>query len=445
MDEFEDAFRTGLRRINDLDSPVPSLDAESLTAAPVPARGRWRRTWLTAAVFVVVAGVAIGSWIVSRSPYRAVPAGPPATETTPTPTVAPNVPATRTWTKIAAGPLSPRWEASGVWVDGRFLVVGGHDDFMCPPNADCILPELLTDGARYDPATDTWTTIAPMPWPVIVQSTASVGTSAYFSGWRPGNSEQGWLVRYDTTTDQWSTHALPGPAGQLIAAGDRVLVIANTNGANMGHDLVFDSVTGTFTPLPDDPIGGHSRGAVWLGDRLLLAAISGTGGRVEGAPVARLAELDGTLTTWRDLGPTEVIGWNPVFARDRVVWPGVGSADGGENRNWGRSYPYGRILDPSTGAWTNLPTLGDQGGLPLTSPHGGLNGSIYPLVVAGHVSVNGHLLDPVTLEWTTVPHLPGGERPGAAFFDSPDAILTWGGGDYGSPTADGYLLRVAPS
>ena len=381
-------------------------------------------------------GVVVGSWLA----LRGLPWGTPSGEPTTIP-AAGHPAVTGQWVRIAVGPLSPRWEASGVWVDGRFLLVGGHDDFMCPPGAGCVMPDLLTDGALYDPRTDQWTPIAPippMPAAVMLGRGVSLGTSAYFGGWR--GWDEGQLLRYDTATNEWMRYAVPSPGGQLVVVGDKIVILSGSDGERRFDDLLFDPAAGEFMPLPADPLGpSFDRQAVWLGDRLLLAAkpLASSGASLGGRPLVWLAELDADLSVWRNLGVTELVGWNPVLSGGRVVWPGtnVRQSDGPRGHP-----PFGRILDPATGAWTDLPASGGLGGLPLAEP----NGSGPVLVVADRVSVDGHLLDPVTLAWTDVAQIP--RNPvGATLLDSPDAILAWGGGDERTPSADGHLFRVPPA
>ncbi|MCW5954759.1 MAG: hypothetical protein KIT69_21095, partial [Propionibacteriaceae bacterium] len=147
-----EALRSGLRTQAGRPAFRP-LDVAGLTGGPTrpPRLG----PWLAVAVAVALI-VAAGALILPGMGGASVPAAPgPTTSALPR--------AYGVWTKIAAGPLSPRWEAHGVWVDGRYLVFGGHSDFLCAPHASCKAPDWLTDGAYYDPATDTWTSIADMP------------------------------------------------------------------------------------------------------------------------------------------------------------------------------------------------------------------------------------------------------------------------------------------
>ncbi len=74
-------------------------------------------------------------------------------------------PATDSWKPIASqGEPSPRIDATAVWTGSELLVWGGYAKPLYGPGA-------LQDGARYDPATDTWT---PLPPPVLATLSSSM-------------------------------------------------------------------------------------------------------------------------------------------------------------------------------------------------------------------------------------------------------------------------------
>jgi N-acetylneuraminic acid mutarotase len=61
-------------------------------------------------------------------------------------------PATDTWRPISSeGAPSPRSLHSAVWTGNRMIIWGGIDSDWIRPDADC-----FNDGAAYDPGTDTW-------------------------------------------------------------------------------------------------------------------------------------------------------------------------------------------------------------------------------------------------------------------------------------------------
>ena len=81
----------------------------------------------------------------------------------------------------------------------------------------------------------------------------------------------------------------------------------------------------------------------------------------------------------------------------RLINPTLGGADGGDSNNWGRSYPYGGILDPASGSWSALPNPPDGEDV---FGSGVLTGSL------GHYfGYRGWILDATGDRWIQVPPL----------------------------------------
>ena len=65
------------------------------------------------------------------------------------------VPGSAGWTRLPRAPIAPRSEYAAVWTGKEMIVWGGYSG-----NTQ------YGDGAAYDPATRTWTKLAAGPWPV---------------------------------------------------------------------------------------------------------------------------------------------------------------------------------------------------------------------------------------------------------------------------------------
>ncbi|GAB3858711.1 hypothetical protein ACFPIJ_19620 [Dactylosporangium cerinum] len=340
-------------------------------------------------------------------------------------------PGDRSWAAVAAGPLSARHDALGVWDGRRFVVVGGSSGVPCPPQADCAPAPALTDGAAYDPATGTWQPIPAAPVALgLGDQLVAAGGRLY------ALTRDAAFLGYDGAA--WTTLPSPPGAGQLLDAGGTPVLVAGTDEHGATVDAAFDAANGAWRVLPDDPLGpSFNRMAAWAGDRLLLAAQDLVPDLGATKPsLVRLATLDAALTTWAAPTGTEVLHSSLAVAAGTVVWTGTGHADGGQVGNWGRAYPEGGMLTVATGQWRPLPQPPrPAGSLPIDPA----------LSTGGRVTVGGHLLDPATGDWLRVSDPPGGQRFAATLVAGPDLLFLWGGAvehDAGRNLGDGHLLRV---
>jgi N-acetylneuraminic acid mutarotase len=115
-------------------------------------------------------------------------------------------PAANTWRTVAASPMAGRF-AEGYWSGKELLYWGGED-----------WKQVFDDGAAYDPATDRWRPLAQGPL------TARVGTARVWSGrelviWggTPGTFNNYFSdgAAYDPATDRW--HRIPSWTGRFAS------------------------------------------------------------------------------------------------------------------------------------------------------------------------------------------------------------------------------------
>ena len=346
---------------------------------------------------------------------------------------------TGVWSQLPAAPLGARYEAGGVWVNGRFIILGGWSSPICPPSADCAAPEgsALRDGASFDPVAGRWSRIADAPVPVARTNVMTAGNQVYVLTADQGRADSPVVfLSYDPEQDRWATHPLPPAWGTLVAAGSSVLTISGSDEGTGAIDAVFNLKTNKWQRLPDDPLGpSYDRSAIWVNGTLLLAAKDLVANPGAIAPsVVRLARLDGSLSRWTTLPDSRIIGSGPVGVGTHAVWPEPGSADGGAVGNWGESYSEGGILDTTSETWQALPRPPGKPALDCCAT-----------VVGQRLLVGGQLLDPATRRWTRIPSLPKPERWSPTVVGSPDTLLVWGGAKSGrrpENLATGYLLRL---
>lgn len=326
--------------------------------------------------------------------------------------------ATAAWRRLPDAPLTPRDHAVVVGVDERMLVVGGWE-FLCPPGADCSIPDapLLADGAVYDGDTDSWSTIAPAPFGLRRQeyATAAVDGSAYLiSGCADGPTcdDQPRLLSYDMAEDRWTDHGpVPGPEHyrHLIPVGRTLLVYSGSDERGEVADLTFDPERSTWTELPDDPLPRtFDRFIVPAGDHLVLTGSSIVGLEAGEDSTKLAARFDADTGTWTQLPDAPGKGYQllptprgPLLNGHFIDSPG-----------W--------ILDPDTWTWSVLAERGGED----TDLSGVLNRgrAIYDIPNSvGQMASSNRLLvyDSHTEAFVTIPAPPG---RGLVYDDSSSAL-----------------------
>jgi N-acetylneuraminic acid mutarotase len=271
------------------------------------------------------------------------------------------VPGVARWETEAASPVA-RFESGSASIGGKLYVVGGYDKNIFA----------MTRSDVYDPATDRWSPIAPMPQPITHAGVATDGSNVYFAGGFVGersfvNTANVW--KYNASTNTWSAFTRL-PAAR--AAGGLVL---------LGRELHF---FGGASAMHTRDYGDH-----WV---LNLDAAPGTPG-----------------ATWQDAAPLpdprNHFGYAAVNGRMYAIG---GQHLGNEKTgNVADVHAY----DPSTGKWAAVASL------PFARSHNhtstvALNGRIYlfggqandpyfPKTISDVTSY-----DPAANAWTALPPLP---------------------------------------
>ncbi|HWE95672.1 MAG TPA: carbohydrate-binding protein [Tepidisphaeraceae bacterium] len=140
------------------------------------------------------------------------------------------------WNQLASDPV-PTIEGGSIGVNGKLYVFGGFYNIQTywKGTAQCEV---------YDPATNTWSAIAPMPEPETHQSAVTDGKYIYLAGgnpYDPVTTYQAFATthtwRYDIANNTWSAYV---PLPQARGAGGLVL---------LGNQLhFFDGVDVNRTP-----------------------------------------------------------------------------------------------------------------------------------------------------------------------------------------------------
>jgi len=182
-------------------------------------------------------------------------------------------PATGAYRKLPASPLGASQHALGAWT-GRELIL-----FISRWNVDDKLrPAAEATAAAYDPATNSWHRLAPLPWrphggyamgtgvwdghELLVVGAGPAARSAY---------------AYDPATNRWRTLApLPAPrvGGIGVWAGTRLILVGGQSveaTRSLRDGLTYDPHGNHWTRIPAGPLRDlYGATAVWTGRELIL-------------------------------------------------------------------------------------------------------------------------------------------------------------------------------
>jgi N-acetylneuraminic acid mutarotase len=188
---------------------------------------------------------------------------------------------TNTWRKLAAWPLAPSQSPAGAW-DGHELIlfVGSLDTDGKP------WPAQLARAAAYDPATDTWRRIAPLPSPRSGAKAVWDGREVLLVGGAgaPRGAKPPVLARvgfaYNPATNRWRQLPSMGSGrteAAMVWTGRRLLVWGGSQTADASvpvtpnRGLAYDPAANRWSPLPGTPLFGRvDPTAIWTGRSMII-------------------------------------------------------------------------------------------------------------------------------------------------------------------------------
>jgi N-acetylneuraminic acid mutarotase len=362
-------------------------------------------------------------------------------------------PSLNSWTPMTSvGAPSPRQIPAMFWTGNRVLLWGGVDDDTGGTN--------VNNGARYNPANNTWlamtTTNAPAP---------RGGHTAVFSGaelilWggqqlnEPGTFDDEYVevgYRYHATLDSWSTMS---PSGEPAARFDHTAIWTGKEMIVWGGDggeflLRSGGKLDPNRPLPSAwstvsstgaPTARISHTAVWTGAEMLV-----WGGHDGSAALNTGGRYNLNLDSWSAITTNAA----PLARQHHVaVWTGTEMLVWGGN-NGSTYYNNGGRYTPATGTWTAMPLAGApaarSGATAIWTGSemivwGGLqvSGGFPPIIFLFN---SGARFNPANNTWTPLPtaNAPSGRINHSAVWTGTDMIV-WGGDMSGSENGARYNL-----
>jgi Kelch motif/Collagen triple helix repeat (20 copies) len=252
-----------------------------------------------------------------------------------------------TWETKASMPTA-RSSLQGAALNGLLYAIGGNNGHDTP----------IVEA--YNPATDTWSTAAPLNQPNYGGDTGRYGSSAVavngkiymMGGWTnspplPSNT----LSIYNPDTNTWSAGpTIPGSGftacTEAGVIGSKIYLLNACNGYSgyVQQLSIFDTVANSWTTGPNAP-RNHNGG--------LGAAINGkfyvTGG-TDGSYQPQVDVYDPATNTWTTVGSMPVNLWSMAGDVIDGKWYIVGGSDPTTNYKdtvW--------IYDPAANTWTSGP------------------------------------------------------------------------------------------
>jgi N-acetylneuraminic acid mutarotase len=234
-------------------------------------------------------------------------------------------PVANAWTSMVASPLTARVNFAGAWTGAELVVFGGI-------NGPCASITAYGDGARYDPISGTWRSVSPTgaPSPRGVALAAWTGTEVIVWGGQPTGTCNSVLqtdgALYNPATDTWrpmtSVGAPSSRADYVSVWTGRELIVwgglsrpGDTSRTRLGDGARYDPALDSWTPMATGPVPRDVATAVWTGSEMIVwgGRASDTVGLADGAA------YNPTTDAWRALPSA---GAPSARYYHRAVWTG---------------------------------------------------------------------------------------------------------------------------
>ena len=267
-------------------------------------------------------------------------------------------PAADRWLPTAlTGAPTPRYRHTAVWTGSEMIIWGGFSgayNFVT-----------LGDGARYSPATDSWTPVSSVNQPSARVDHTAVWTGTEmivwggFSALASANAELGTGARYNPGTNTWTPMSMvnaPEARGNHTAVwtGTRMIVWGGQSDQGIGSVTLLNS-GGAYDPSTDTwasisvvsaPLPKRCHSAVWTGTEMIIF-----GGQTNVTLACELS-TDSTGARYNPVSDS----WSPItnapvgstLSGVRSLWSGDRLITWFEN--------VGARYDPATNSWRGIST-----------------------------------------------------------------------------------------
>ncbi len=347
------------------------------------------------------------------------------------------------WTPISSeNAPSPRCCGAAVWTGQEMIVWGGR----IPTGG-----VTLATGARYNPTTNAWKTMATLRAPTARYNHAAVWTGQEMIVWG-GTDSNGALLdtgaRYNPLTDTWTPMSREGVAERrenhvAAWAGTHMVIWGGRTMDNVQPPSPrrYDPATDAWSAVSevDLPPSAENTRALWTGSELLLL---GGFRRPPAEYLAGVGRYNPVTDSWRPFpienAPVGHFGDLLVWTgREAILWGSIPAGPGSA-----AVLTSGAAFDAAAGTWRMIsdldqPAAGSSGGLAVFATGAGTRGTGLMLVVGG--PYQGGAYDPASDHWW--PLSMQGSIPGQFAFWTGRQVLVWGtsvNGDTAVPVGARY-------
>jgi hypothetical protein len=343
------------------------------------------------------------------------------------------------WRPVAQGPARPRTGAAAVWTGTEMIVLGGgrlvevKDPALVQGSSSRLdgsrfgfAVRFQRDVAAYDPASDRWRSLAPIP---SVDSSAWSAENVVWTGSEIVVPLTAVLLVYAPGTDTWRSVPYPDPkpqaGGAVVWTGRDVLFWGYPYHlpASRPWAQAYRPADDQWRTLDAGPLGFREYpGAAWTGSEMVVF-----GGRTSDT---NAAAYDPNTDTWRAIA---AIPTDNSFHTLAAWWTGhevvaLESGFGNEGS------PIGIAYEPARDAWRTI-----------AAPPAGIARAEYALtwtgsevlVVDGSLRLTGSneraltggagAYDPSSDSWRMLPQPPRSPTCDSALVWTGDAAVVWGG------------------
>lgn len=333
-------------------------------------------------------------------------------------------PATDTWSATTTvNAPDPRIHHSAVWTGSEMIVWGG----VHRPGSYF---EALNTGGRYDPHTDTWTTTSLVDAPDARDPDVAVWTGREMIIWGGGNT-QGALnsgARYDPSRDVWTPmsniDAPPARFGSVgVWTGNLMIVWGGRGAGYLNSGGRYDPVTDSWSPtsMANAPEARYHAVAVWTGNRMVIWAGLHGGGRTLRSGGLYDPQSDIWTTMNSDHAPLSHQSYG-------AIWTGTKMLVWGGDAVIGQAFGEGGIYDPGSDSWQSMSSMN----APATRNAASVVWTGSLMIVWGgrgdRPMDTGGRYDPASDTWTPVvpTHAPA-PRTGHSALWTGHRMVIWGG------------------